>query len=108
MRGTTSTSWARCTASPSDSVIRMKRLRKISANVGALRGAHFLLSAALLLAAVPAAAQHLGQGDFDFHLDTAAFRGRDGKVVSQVFLRIGNHSLRFKESGKAEWKTRVV
>ncbi len=86
----------------------MIRQRKTSANVGALRGAHFLLAAALLCAALPAAAQQVGHGDFDFYLDTAVFRGRDDKVVSDVFVRIGNHSLRFKESGKAEWKTRVV
>ncbi len=85
----------------------MTRQRKNSANVGARRGAHFLFGLALL-AAIPAAAQHVGHGDFDFHLDTAAFRGRDGKVVSDVFVRVGNHSLRFKETGKAEWKTRVV
>ncbi len=77
--------------------------------MGALRGAHLFFGAALLLTgAGDAAAQHLGRGDFDFHLDTAAFRGRDHKVLADVIVRIPNHSLRFKEAGKVQWTSRVV
>lgn len=76
--------------------------------MGALRGAHICLIAAVMLAGVsPARAQHLGRGDFDFHLDTATFRGHDGKVLADVFVRIPNNSLRFKDA-HGEWKTRVV
>lgn len=76
--------------------------------MGALRGARlFLIAVVLLTGAVPARAQYLGRGDFDFHLDTVAFRGRDDKVLTDIFVRIPNHSLRFKEAGK-EWKSRVV
>lgn len=77
--------------------------------MGAPRGALLFLGALLVSAlAHPAAAQHPGRGDFDFHLDTATFRGRDQKVMADVVVRIPNHSLRFKEAGKVEWKTRVT
>ena len=77
--------------------------------MGAPRGALFLFGALLLAAAAGgASAQHVGRGDFDFHLDTAAFRGREGKVMADVFVRIPNHSLRFKETGSAEWTSRVA
>ncbi len=87
----------------------MTFVRKISASMGAPRGAHLFLGAALLVAGVlPAFAQHPGRGDFDFHLDTATFRGRDHKVMADVVVRIPNTSLRFKDAGKAGWKTRVA
>ncbi|MCI0452731.1 MAG: GWxTD domain-containing protein [Candidatus Latescibacteria bacterium] len=77
--------------------------------MGALGGAHIFLAAALLaVLAGPALAQHAGRGDFDFHLDSAAFRGHDNRDLTQVFVRIPNHSLRFKEAGKVEWKSRVT
>jgi len=77
--------------------------------MGAPRGAHLFFGVALLaLAVAPARAQHAGHGDFDFQLDSAAFRGRDHKVLTDVVVRIPNHSLRFKEAGHAEWKTRVA
>ncbi len=84
-------------------------MRILSARMGAPRGALLFFGAMLLLAgAREARAQHVGRGDFDFHLDTATFRGQGDKVLADVFVRIPNHSLRYKESGKAEWKTRVV
>ncbi len=77
--------------------------------MGAPAGALLFWCAALVaLGATPARAQHPGHGDFDFHLDTAAFRGRDHKVLADVFIRVPNHSLKFKEAGKSEWKTRVA
>ncbi len=77
--------------------------------MGAPRGALLFLGTLLLVAGVrPAAAQHAGRGDFDFHLDMATFRGRDQKVMADVVVRIPNNSLRFKEAGKVEWKTRVT
>jgi GWxTD domain-containing protein len=62
----------------------------------------------LLASAGSAFSQHTGRGDFDFHLDTAAFRANDHKVLADVFVRIPNHSLKFKEAGKAEWTSRVT
>jgi GWxTD domain-containing protein len=82
--------------------------RVFSATMGAPRGAHCFLIAALLLGAADGArAQHTGRGDFDFHLDTAVFRGRDDRVLADVFVRIPNHSLRFKEA-KSGWDSRIV
>ncbi|HXV14224.1 MAG TPA: GWxTD domain-containing protein [Candidatus Krumholzibacteria bacterium] len=76
--------------------------------MGAHVGAHVFFATALLCTlAGPAGAQHVGRGDFDFHLDSAAFRGHDHRDLTHVFVRIPNHSLRFKEAGKAEWATRV-
>jgi GWxTD domain-containing protein len=66
-----------------------------------------LIAALLLGAAGAARAQHAGRGDFDFYLDTAAFRGRDDRVLADVFVRIPNHSLRFKDA-KSGWSSRVV
>lgn len=81
---------------------------RVSADVGALRGAHlFLLAAVVAALAAPAHAQHLGRGDFDFHLDTVAFRGHDDRVLTDIVVRVPNHSLRFKEDSKG-WTTRVV
>jgi GWxTD domain-containing protein len=81
---------------------------RASAHVGAPWGAHvFFLASALAAFALPAHAQYVGRGDFDFHLDSAAFRGHDGKALTDIIVRVPNHSLRFKEAGK-EWKTRVV
>jgi GWxTD domain-containing protein len=77
--------------------------------MGARGGAHFLLGGALLalaLAAPPARASHVGKGDFDFFLDSAAFRGRDGKVLAAVSVRLPNRALRYREEDGA-WKSHV-
>jgi len=76
---------------------------------GAPRGACLfsgLLILATLLAAAPARATYIGTGHFDFFLDTAAFRGRDGKVLAEVGIRIPNRALKYKQEG-AEWQSRV-
>jgi GWxTD domain-containing protein len=48
----------------------------------------------------------VGRGDFDFYLDTAAFRGRDGRVLSEVNVRIPNNEINFVESDGV-WNARV-
>jgi GWxTD domain-containing protein len=61
----------------------------------------------LSLRAVDARANsHIGRGDFDFFLDSAAFRDRDGKVLAEISLRIPSHALEFTE-GKGVWTSTV-
>jgi len=59
------------------------------------------------LAAAPVSAREIvGQGDFMFYLDKAAFLGQDGRVLQEVYIRIPNNELKFKE-GKGGWESRV-
>lgn len=78
--------------------------------IGALRGAYLFFSfcALFMLAqALPAhAGNHIGRGDFDFFLDSAAFRGKDGKVLAEVSLRIPGRALKFIEKDGV-WKSNV-
>jgi GWxTD domain-containing protein len=70
--------------------------------IGASRGAYLFLGACLLLAARAASAGvHTGRGDFDFFLDSASFRGRDGKALTEVSIRIPSRALKFKEQDGA-------
>jgi GWxTD domain-containing protein len=58
------------------------------------------MSAAL---AVPElAAETVGRGDFELFLDSAAFRGDDGRSIQEVYVRIRNSGLRFKASDGLE------
>lgn len=87
----------------------MTPTRKSATTTGALRGACLFLGTLLAFAAdgvTPAAATHLGRGDFDFHLDAATFRGRGGLDFTEVAARVSNSSLRFKED-KAGWVGKV-
>lgn len=78
------------------------------ARTGAPRGAclFFGLFLAALAAAAPAGATHIGRGDFDFFLDSAAFRGRDGKVLAEVSVRVPNRALKYRQEDGA-WKSHV-
>ncbi|HEX5131796.1 MAG TPA: GWxTD domain-containing protein [Candidatus Krumholzibacteria bacterium] len=54
--------------------------------------------ATLLGASIPAlsaGAVQVGRGDFEFHLDSASFRGQDGKDFTEVSVRIQNSALKF-------------
>ncbi len=51
-------------------------------------------------------AAHVGHGDFIFYLDSASFRGREGKDLACVSLRVANQNLRFNEDGSA-WTSHV-
>lgn len=46
----------------------------------------------------PQAREVVGHGDFDFYLDTVAFRGREGRVVAEVNVRIPNNEIKFRET----------
>jgi GWxTD domain-containing protein len=77
--------------------------------IGAPRGAYRFFGIVLLwvLLAAPAYANsHIGRGDFDFFLDTAAFRGREGKVLTEVSIRIPGRALKFNQE-KGAWKSHV-
>jgi len=84
--------------------------RKTQRPTGALRGACLFfgttLGALALVVPWPAGATQLGHGDFGFHLDSASFRGRDGKDFTEVSARVQNTALAFKEDGKG-WSARV-
>jgi GWxTD domain-containing protein len=46
----------------------------------------------------PAVAREIvGRGDFTFYLDSAAFRGKDGRVLQQFYVRIPNNEINFKQ-----------
>lgn len=80
-----------------------------TAEMGAPRGgARALLGVAvlLLLAAGSASANQVGQGDFPFHLDAAAFRGHGGGDFVCVSARVANSNLNFDEE-KGGWRSRV-
>jgi len=84
--------------------------RGIVTAIGASRGAYlfFAVLFAILHVASPAHANnHIGRGDFDIFLDTAAFRGSNGKVLTEVSIRIPSHALKFKEE-KGVWKSTVT
>jgi GWxTD domain-containing protein len=86
----------------------MRRFGRVHA-IGASRGAYLFFGLALavaLLAVDARAASHIGRGDFDFFLDSAAFRDRDGKVLTEVSLRIPSHALEFTEQ-KGAWKSTI-
>jgi GWxTD domain-containing protein len=56
---------------------------------------------ALLIAPGAGARELVGRGDFDFYLDTTAFRGRDGRVLAEVNVRIPNNEIKFIEDDGA-------
>lgn len=78
--------------------------------IGASRGAYlfFVIALAMTRGATDALANnHVGRGDFDFYLDTAAFRDRDDKVLTEISLRIPSRALKYTEQ-KGEWKSTVA
>lgn len=85
----------------------MHGLRRITAIGASSRGAYLFLAAGLLLpsSAVSAGTQ-IGRGDFDFFLDSASFRGRDDKALTEVSIRIPSRSLKFVKQDGA-WKSNV-
>ena len=86
----------------------MQRNGRLTA-IGASRGAYLFLGVSLLwvLLATPVRANsHIGRGDFDFFLDSAAFRGHEGKVLTEVSIRIPGRALKFNEE-KGAWKSQV-
>jgi GWxTD domain-containing protein len=86
----------------------MKRNDRVHA-IGASRGAYLFFGIALAMMAQAVcvhANSHIGRGDFDFYLDTAAFRGRDGKVLTEISARIPSRVLKFSEQ-KGAWKSVV-
>src|SRR5688572_29741248 len=108
MRGRTSASLAMSIASRSASHTRMIGTGRIR-SIGASRGAYcfFAVCILLLLPAMSAfAASHIGRGDFDFYLDSASFRGKDGKALTEVSIRIPSHGLKYKQKDGA-WNSNV-
>ena len=77
--------------------------------IGASRGAYLLLGAVLALslwAADALANSHTGRGDFDFYLDSAAFRDKGGNVLTEISVRIPSRGLKFVP-GKSGFKATV-
>ncbi|HET6349363.1 MAG TPA: GWxTD domain-containing protein [Candidatus Krumholzibacteria bacterium] len=60
----------------------------------------------LLVAPSARAGNHSGRGDFDFFLDSASFRGKDGKTLTEVSIRIPGRMLKFSQENR-EWKSHV-
>jgi len=48
----------------------------------------------------------MATGDFIFYLDSAAFRGREGRVLEEISVRIPNNEIVFKEH-KGAYRSRV-
>ena len=87
----------------------MNPTRTTATRTGAPAGACLFFLAVLVLfaaGAAPASATQLGRGDFDFHLDAASFRGREGRDFTEVSARVANSSLKFKED-KLGWVGKV-
>jgi len=62
-----------------------------------IRIAFTSLALLLGLSAVAGAGEVTGRGDFEFFMDAAAFRIDDTRSLQEVYIRIANPSLRFKE-----------
>jgi GWxTD domain-containing protein len=63
----------------------------------------FILSLLAVVAVVgicrPAVAREIvGRGDFTFYLDSATFRGKEGVVLQQFYVRIPNNEIQFKHN----------
>ena len=87
----------------------MNLTRQTATVTGALRGACLFLTTVLLAVSAgtsPAAATQLGHGDFDFYLDTASFRGREGRDFTEVSVRVANTALKFRQDGN-QWAGKV-
>ena len=54
---------------------------------------------ALASAASAHAGEALGRGDFEFFIDAAAFRNRDGSARQEIYLRLPSAGVRFKGAG---------
>ena len=48
---------------------------------------------------VSRAGEIVGKGDFGFYLDTTAFRGREGRALQEIYVRVPNNEIVFKEHG---------
>jgi len=59
-----------------------------------------------LASPAPEAAEVTGRGDFLFYLDTAAFLGRDGRLLEEVYVHIPNSEIKFVEAD-GQWKARL-
>ena len=71
-----------------------------------------VLIAIVCFAWMPAAiraGEAVGQGDFEFFLDSAAFRMPDGSTRQDIYLRVPNAGIRFKDvGGKYEASPRLT
>lgn len=62
----------------------------------------------LMTAGISTAAPTVGRGNFELFFDSATFLGDDGQSVTEVYLRVRNSELRFKEvEGKYEGQVRL-
>jgi GWxTD domain-containing protein len=48
---------------------------------------------------IASAGEFVGRGDFTFYLDSATFRGSEGKSLQEIYIRIPNNEIRFNPSG---------
>ncbi len=61
-----------------------------------------------MTAGISTAAPTVGRGNFELFFDSATFLGDDGQSVTEVYLRVRNSELRFKEvEGKYEGQVRL-
>ncbi|MEE9270290.1 MAG: GWxTD domain-containing protein [Candidatus Krumholzibacteria bacterium] len=67
-----------------------------------------LLALLAVVTSRASAGEGVGKGDFDFYLDTAGFRMEDGSTLEEVYLRIPNAQVRFKQvDGRLQARARI-
>jgi len=85
--------------------------RARNAHIRIMRIALCILAASALLRVAPASAGAVelsGRGDFVFYLDTAAFMGREGRLLEEVYINIPNSEIKFDEAdGRFEARLQV-
>jgi GWxTD domain-containing protein len=91
---------------------RRSEAMRVDARRSALKRAAWIAGIVLALAAaaVPErpAAETVGWGDFEIFLDNAAFRSPSGGSTEEIYIRVRNSGVRFKEvRGKLEAKLRL-
>ena len=64
-----------------------------------------VLSAGLCAGGV-SAAETTGSGDIEFFLDGAVFRMADGKAIQEIYIRIPNSELKYRET-KGRWESSI-
>ncbi|MFQ5511317.1 MAG: GWxTD domain-containing protein [Candidatus Krumholzibacteriia bacterium] len=67
-----------------------------------------MLTVMLAVPSQPRAENAVSAGDFDFYLDSAGFRKADGSTLEEIYLRVSNAQVRFKQiDGRLQGRARV-
>jgi GWxTD domain-containing protein len=73
------------------------------------RAVALTIACSILLPSICHAGEAVGRGEFEFFLDAAAFRMADGSTRQDIYLRLPNVGVRFKEAeGRLQAITRVT